>query len=156
MLKPWIHKTRPKKNKWQNNRKSNQRGRKKYIACSNMFFTFFWPMGLGETLANFFQRIFGVCSRFSRNKRLWTKLCHFFWWFPFYHFDILLAVLMNLDVIFCLGLEINPCESRLEFVHPKKIKNKQTNDTTEKATKEEEKSTLPAATCFLLFFGQWV
>ena len=48
---------------------------------------------LGGTLANFFQRIFGVCSRFSRNKRLWTELCNFFlvisilifcslcWWF---------------------------------------------------------------------------
>ena len=31
----------------------------------------------------FFQRIFGVCSRFSRNKRLWAELCNFFGEFHF-------------------------------------------------------------------------
>ena len=107
-------------------------------------------MGLGETLAIFFQRIFGVCSRFPRNKRLWTELCNFFWWFPFYHFHILLAVLMNLDVIFYLGLEVKPCESRLEFVHPQKTKKQQKKKMKQQkeTTKEEENSTLPAKSIF--------
>ena len=41
-----------------------------HIACKAKLFTFFGPMGLGETLAMSFLLILGVCSRFSRNKRL--------------------------------------------------------------------------------------
>jgi len=48
---------------------------------------------------------------------------------------------------FYLGLKIK-CESRLEFVHPQKIKNKKTNDkTTEKACK---------IIFFTFFLGLWV
>ena len=58
---------------------------------------------------------------------------------------------MNLDVIFYSGLEIKPCESRLEFVHPKNKKAEK------KTTKEDEKSTLPAKSFFLtVFLGLWV
>ena len=50
-------------------------------------------------------------------------------------------------MLFFFGLEFKPCDSRLEFLHRQKIKHKKANDkTTEKnTTKEEEKSTLPAA-----------
>ena len=139
--------------------KNNQRGRKKYIACKIIFFTFFFgPMGLRETRAHFFQRTSGVCSKFSRNKRLWTELCNFFWWFPFYHFDILLAVLMNWDVIFYLGLEIKPCESRLEFAHPQKIKTQKnkwqkTDDgATEKNYQRGRKKYIASKINFFTFF----
>ena len=62
---------------------------------------------------------------------------------------------MNLDVVFYLGLEIKPCESRLEFVHPQKIKKtgKQMIKQQKKTTKEEETSTLPAKSFFKTFFG---
>ena len=55
---------------------------------------------------------------------------------------------------FFLGLEIKPCESRLEFVHPQKIKKtvKQMIKQQKKTTKEEETSTLPAKSFFLFFF----
>ena len=137
--------------------KTTKEEEKSTLPAATCFLLFFWPIGLGETLANFFQRIFGVCSRFSRNKRLWTELCNFLGWFPFYHFDILLAVLINLDVIFCLGLEIKPCESRLECVHPKKIKKqtKQMIKQQRKTTKDEEKNTLPAKTCFFFLAGAY-
>ena len=56
---------------------------------------------------------------------------------------------MNLDVVFYLGLEIKPCESRLEVVHPQKIKKKKQMIKQQKeTTKEEEKSTLPAKSFF--------
>ena len=94
------------------------------------FLYFFWgPMGLGGTLANFFSAFLEFAPGFQETNVYEPNFATFFWWFqwfPFYHFHILLVVLMNLDVIFSLGLEIKPCESRLEFVHPpqKKTKNK--------------------------------
>ena len=80
-------------------------------------------MGLGELSQIFFSAFVEFAPDFQKTNVYEPNFATCFWWFPFYHFDILLAVLMNLDVIFHLGLEIKPCEWRL---HPKKIK-KQTN-----------------------------
>ena len=118
MLKRWIHKTRQTNDK--TTEKTTKEEETSTLPAKYFFYIFFGPMGLGETFANFFERIFGVCSRFSRNNRLWTELCNFFWWFPFYHFDILLAD--EFGCYFFGGLEIKPWESRLEFAHPQKIK----------------------------------
>ena len=61
--------------------------KKKYIACKSFFSHFFWPMGLGETLANFFSFIFPVSwiLREKINSQIF---------FGDFHFDILLIVLM--------------------------------------------------------------
>ena len=79
-------------------------------------------MGLGKPSRIFFSAFLEFAPDFQETNVYEPNFATFFLWFPFYRFDILLAVLMNLDVIFDLGLEIKPCESRLEFVHPQKIK----------------------------------
>ena len=116
-------------------------------------------MSLGETLATFFQRILEFAPDFQETNVYEPNFATFFWWFPFYCFDILLAVLMNLNVIFDFGLEIKPCESRLEFVHLQKLKK------TEKQMIKQQKKTIPKRTkkihClqnlfFLLFLRLWV
>ena len=53
-------------------------GRKKYIACKLMFFVFLGPMGLGETLAIFFQRIFGFLLQIFKKQTFMNRTLQLF------------------------------------------------------------------------------
>ena len=102
-----------------------------------------WVYGSKGNCRQFFAAHFWSLLQIFEKQTFMNQLWNFVWWFPFYHFDTLLAVPMNFDVFFFYfwGLEIKPCESRLEFVHPKKIKNKkQIINQQKKTTKEEEKT----------------
>ena len=76
------------KNGWWGDGKKLPKTKKKVHCLQNQFFrTFFGPMGLGETLANFFSFIFPVSWILKEKNQLPD-------FFADFHFDILLIVLM--------------------------------------------------------------
>ena len=63
-------------------KKNNQRGKKNTLPANQFFDIFFGPMGLAETLSNFFSFIFPVS--WILTEKINCQI--FFGWFPFWYF----------------------------------------------------------------------
>ena len=71
------------------------------------------PQGEGPPRGNsrefFFRAFLEFVPGFWETKRLWIKFCTIFGWFPFYHCDTMLAVLMNLQFFWERGGRSGKC-----------------------------------------------
>ena len=101
MLKPWIHKTRQKKQMIKQQKKTTKEaGEKSTLPAKSFFLTFFWAYWSRRNSREYFSAHFWSLLQIFKKQTIMNRTLQLFWWCPFYHFDILLAVLMNLDVVF--------------------------------------------------------
>ena len=123
MLKPWIHKIRQKKPKQmiKQQKKTTKEEKSSTLPAKSFFLLFLWAYGSRGNSREFFSTHFWSLLQFCKKQPFMNRTLQLSWVISI--LSLWYFARWRIWMLFFWGLEIKPCESRLEFAHPQKIKN---------------------------------